>query len=76
MRGKKLKNKSEEKIFWEKYQSIYEEMLTYRFLGFMNFLSDILFDISKPYLLFQDDNIEFNELFCDLEICLENILKN
>ena len=42
----------------------------------MNFLLDILFDISNLCLSFQKNDIEFNEVFNHLEICLDHILKN
>ena len=45
-RGKKLKDKSEENKYYTKYERILEEMLTFRFMAFMNFLSDILYSSS------------------------------
>jgi len=48
-------------------------MLTFRFLAFLNFLMDILYDTAQLYLLFQKSEIDFYEAFGQLELCLEEI---
>ena len=74
-RGKKFQKNSDDYKFYQKYNCILKEMLSFRFLAFFNFLSDILYDISQLCLLFQSDNIDYSEAFEALDACL-NMLKN
>ena len=75
-RGKNLKRNNDEKKYFEKYEAIYEEMLSFRFQTFTNFLSDVLFDTSKLILGFQKNDIELNEASELLQICIDELRMN
>ena len=62
--------------FIKKYNCILKEMLSFRFLAFLNFLINILYDISQLCLLFQSDNIDYSEAFEALDDCLNMLISN
>lgn len=51
-------------------------MLTFRFMAFINFLLDILYDTSQLCRLFQKSEVSFDEAFTQLDLILSEIKAN